>query len=42
MNIGLVWGMGKPDALAFTSKIDCVIFGYGVIAPVDAATPEGW
>jgi hypothetical protein len=34
--------MGKPDALALTAKTNCFVFGCGIIAPADAATPEGW
>jgi hypothetical protein len=29
--------MDKSDALAFTSKVNCIIFGYGVIGPKDLA-----
>jgi hypothetical protein len=41
-NIVSGWDMNKTDALAFTTKTDCVVLGYGIIAPKDAATPEGW
>lgn len=34
--------MGAADDLAFTTKTDCVVFGYGIIAPISEATPEGW
>jgi hypothetical protein len=34
-NIKSSWDMNYPDALAFTSKVDCVIVGYGVIGPTD-------
>ena len=43
-NLGGGWGFvaQSPDALAFVSKINCIVFGFGIIGPQDERVDDGW